>query len=114
MAKRTVLTFESSSDIWPVVEKWAKDKGFREEGEAKSGETAGGKRRKFKRGSGLLMSSAHVEIGQEGKKVELSAWVKGYFAAELDLGRGLFGVLDRWTARRAVNDLLQALGQQPL
>jgi hypothetical protein len=117
MAKRTILRFEINTDIWPIVESWARE---REYGEKTKGNTW----RRYQQGHGTLVAPKLVEVRQEGTKVELQAWISinilsrimflFIMPAELDLGPGFRGAVPRSTARRDVNILLQKLGQPPI
>ena len=120
MAKRTVLDFQIDADIWPTVADWAKRRGFRivEQGQVKSGETSLGKWQRFNKSSVLItlllfLSNVYVEIRQEGKNVQIQAWI-GFYGKDQDLRRGFVGGLPRIFARRDVNDLLRALGQRTI
>ena len=117
MAKRTVVHFETDSDIWSVVESWAKERNYRE----KKRET---NYRLYQQGYGMLVAAKLVQVRQDGKQVEVQAWIHANIVArisalfllpaELDLAPGFRGGLPRSTARRDLNILLQRFGQPPV
>lgn len=114
MEKRTILRFETSRDVWPVVENWAKDRDYREK---KRGDSW----RRYQQGYGMLVLPKMVEVRQEGPNVEIQGWVRNILISrimclfilpsEVDLGKGVGAVIPRSTARRDVNILLERLGQ---
>lgn len=97
-----MLDFETGVDIWLIVESWAKETGYREKGK-------GDNWRRYQKGFGMPLIPKVVEIRQEGKKVQLQAWVGSLFW--MDVGPGLWASLPRSQARKDVNVLLQRLGQ---
>lgn len=117
MAKRTIIRFETESDVWSVVENWAREREYREK-------TRGENWRQYQQGYGLLVLPKMVEVHQEGTTVEIQGWVKNYLLnrimvlflmpAEMDLGKGFLAVIPRSTARRDVNILLGKFGQPPI
>src|SRR4030042_4365071 len=114
MAKRTILRFETGTDIWPVVEAWAKERDYRE---TSRGDTW----RQYRQGYGFMVAPKVVEVHQQGNKVEIQGWENPHWTArilvlflmprEIDLGKGFTASLPRNTARRDVNILLDKLGQ---
>ena len=105
IAGRTELDFETGTDIWLTVESWAKETGYREKAK---GDTW----RRYQKGLGMPFIPKMVEIRQEGKKVQLQAWVGSVVG--MGVGSGLWAMLPRKQARNDVNILLQRLGQPPL
>ena len=116
--RRTVRDFPYSGDIWPMIESWADQTGFVELEKASN-------RRFYRKGGGLLMAPAFLEIRHGGGRVTLEAWVKADFflilnflagqkpETAIDSG-GLTAAVPRKRARQAVNQLLMRLGQQPI
>jgi hypothetical protein len=114
MAKRTVLSFEVNNDIWPVVERWAQERKYREK-------ARGDTWRRYQQGYGMLVAPKLIEVRQERTKVETQGWVHMplinriftlfIMPAEMDLGSGFMGVVPRRMARRDLNVLLEMLGQ---
>ena len=114
MANRTILSFETDTDVWPIVDNWAQQTGYRE---IAKGETW----RRYQKGHGVLVAPKKVEVRQEDKNVQLQAWVNPNLLArmgalflipsEMDIGSGFKGKLPRSQARKDVNILLQRLGQ---
>jgi hypothetical protein len=119
MADRTVLDFEVSFDIGPVVDAWAKANRFGFRGTSPDGT------RNFQRGHGLLIWAMLFRVRQEGSRVHLEAWAHAtlytrlgsLFLIPANMGiesGGIKGALPRGVARTAVNDLLGRLGQTPI
>jgi len=114
MANRTILSFETDTDVWPIVESWAEETAYREIAK-------GDAWRRYQKGYGMLVAPKKVEVRQEGKNVQLQAWVNPNLIArmgalflipsEMDIGSGWKGKLPRSQARKDVNILLQRLGQ---
>ena len=114
MAERTVLNFETDNDIWPTVESWSKETGYKE---IAKGDTW----RRYQKGHGMIAAPKKVEVRQEDKEAQLQAWVNFNLIArigtlflipsEIDVGSGFRGKFPRSQARNDVNILLQRLGQ---
>ncbi len=118
MTKRTPISFQSGQSIWPTVEKWAAENGYKLVSQDGSGRT-------FQKGVGFLVAPMMLSLAQSGDTVAGEAWIRaGLFVrimalfllpAEMGIESGGFkGVLPRKIARTAVNKLLTALGQQPI
>ena len=118
MTKRTTLRFNSATDIWPTVEKWAGENGYKPMGSA-------GPERSYQKGTGLLVAPMKLNIRQENQETNLEAWISAnLFArivslfilpAEMGIESGGFrGVIPRNMARGAINKLLAQLGQPPI
>ena len=119
-AGRTVREFplpDGLDNLWPLVEEWAKENGFRlrESGDA---------RRLYVKAN-LLQVPLCLDILQEGASVHLEAWVKStappmstwsyIMPDEMVLESGnLVGVAPRSVGRKAVNKLLARLSQPPI
>ncbi|BCR04232.1 hypothetical protein DESUT3_13010 [Desulfuromonas versatilis] len=118
MKRRTVCEFVRKAELWPLVDAWSGETGFRlwrEEGD----------RRIYRKGAWLLTAPAFVEISQRQGRVRIEAWVKADFFLVLSLlsGRsaeagiesgGLTAAVPRKRARAALNILLGRLGQKPI
>ena len=117
MAKRTILVFDVNGDIWPVMERWAQEREYRE---IARGDTW----RRYQQGYGMLVAPKKMEARQEGARVEIQGWVHVpllnriftlfLMPAEVDLGKGFWAIIPRSTARRVLNILVQMLGQPPI
>ncbi len=118
MTKRTPISFQSGSSIWPAVEKWAGENGYKQVSQDGSGRT-------FQKGVGFLVAPMMLSLSQNGGAVSGEAWIRaGLFVRicalfmlppEMGIESGGFkGVLPRKIARNAVNKLLAELGQQPI
>ena len=118
MSARTARDFVSSTDLWPIVEAWAR----RSDYELKRSD---GSTRLYQRGHGFWMAAMMLEIGQTGDNVRMEAWVQPNFAArlsalflipaEMGIVSGGFRLgVPRRTARAAVNELLGQLEQPPI
>ena len=118
MDRRTIIEFAGASDIWPVVDKWAGENGYRlkESGDAE---------RLYQKGVGFLVAPMMLKIRRQDQSIHLEAWVRAYFFVRLmslfilpaEMGiksGGLRGVWPRTMAREAVNKLLAQLGQPPI
>ncbi len=115
MNSRTIRDFSVPTDIWPAVERWALAEGFR------LVEDDGTKRR-YQRGSGLIVLPTKLEISQLDGNVNLEAWIHCspinrllslfLLPEEITLeSGGLRAVVPRTIARDAVNRLMIHLGQ---
>ena len=115
MTKRTPIAFQSSTNIWPTVEKWAAENGYKLQSEDATGRT-------YQKGVGFLVAPMMLRLAQDGDQVSGEAWIRAgllvrIFAlfllpAEMGIESGGFkGVLPRKIARTAVNKLLAELGQ---
>jgi hypothetical protein len=116
--RRTVRDFPYTGDVWPLIESWAAQSGFVELEKSSN-------RRLYRKGGGLLMAPAFLEIRHEGGRAVLEAWVKADFFLILSVlsgqkpetaieSGGLTAALPRKRAREAINELLLRLGQQPI
>jgi hypothetical protein len=118
MKGRTVREFTYRGDLWPLVEAWANETGFRLLQQEDSG-------RVYRKGGWLLMAPAFLEIHQRQGRVTLAAWVKADFFLIVSLltgkkaetgieAGGLTAAVPRKRARQALNLLLQRLEQNPV
>lgn len=118
MAKRTELRFGSATDIWPVVEKWAGENGYKQK-------EASGPEKLYQKGSGLLIAPMMLKIRSENQATTLEAWIRAnlfvrimsFFILPAEMGiesGGFRAVIPRNIARGAVNKLLAQLGQPPI
>jgi len=118
MKGRTVREFVYKAEVWPLVDTWAAETGFK----LVSGE---GKRRLYRKGRWPLMAPAFVVIQQIQERVTLESWVKADFFLILSIltgkgpetgieSGGLSAAVPRHRARDAVNQLLKRLNQKPI
>lgn len=118
MNKRTTLRFDSTGDIWSVVEKWASENGYRQKGSE-------GYERSYQKGTGFLVAPMMLKVRHENQETNIEAWIRSnvlvrlmsLFILPAEMGiesGGLKGVLPRNIARKAVNILLAQLGQTPI
>jgi hypothetical protein len=118
MKGRTVRNFTYHGDLWPLVDIWAAETGFR----LLHGETS---RRVYRKGKWLLMAPAFLEIRHEQGGVTIEAWVKADLFLVLSMLKGekpetgiesggLTASVPRKRARQAVNKLLMGLNQKPI
>ncbi len=115
IAKRTILDFPFSGDLWAVVEPWASQNGYRQ----KEGDAS---RRLYQKGVGFLVAPMMVEVRHNSDQVHLEAWARfnlftrlsSFFILPEEMGiesGGFRAVVPRNIARAAVNKLLPQLGQ---
>ena len=118
MDTRTSLRFNNAGDIWPVIEKWADEHGYRQ----KEGM---GTERLYQKGVGFLVAPMMLKVKHENQETHLEAWIRANLAvrlaslfilpAEMGIESGGFkAVLPRNMARKAVNALLTQLEQPPI
>jgi hypothetical protein len=118
MKGRTVRNFTYHGDLWPLVDIWAAETGFR----LLHGETS---RRVYRKGKWLLMAPAFLEIRHEQGRVMIETWVKADLFLVLSILKGkepetgiesggLTASVPRKRAREAVNKLLKRLNQKPI
>lgn len=117
--KRTVVTFQTSGDPWPVIAAWAQKHRFMPR------EPQTGNIKLFQKGSGFLTAAMRAQFTLRGDQMELQAWLPiSIFAriaalfmlpAEMHIRSGGFrAVLPRKLARDAVNELLLQVGAPPI
>ena len=115
MADRTIIEFNHTGDVLPVVEAWAKQNGYKLNGNE-------GTARVFKKGTGFLVAPMLLSIEASSGRVRLQAWVRFNLLArmqtlfmlpkEMSIESGGFrGSIPKKMARTAVNKLLGQLGQ---
>ncbi len=113
MTTRTKLSFPSSRDIWPAVERWSKI----ENAELKS---SGGSERLYQKG-GLMTAPMMYKFRQSAGEVAVEAWIPSttfqracsFFMLPPEMGvdsGGVKAALIRKVARQALNQLLHELG----
>ena len=118
MSKRTQISFQSGNSIWPAVEKWAGENGYKPVSQD-------GNERTFQKGVGFLVAPMMLRFAQNGDAVTGEAWIRAGLVVrimalfllppEMGIESGGFkGVLPRKIARGAVNKLLAELGAQPI
>ena len=118
MNKRTTLRFDSTGDIWPVVEKWANENGYRQKESV-------GHEKLYQKGVGFFVAPMMLKVRHENQETNVEAWIRAnilvrfmslfILPSEMGIESGGFrGVLPRNIARKAVNMLLAQLGQSPI
>jgi len=118
MNKRTTFRFNSTDDIWPIVEKWANENGYNQKESMKN-------ERVYQKGTGFLVAPMMLKVRQENQETIIEAWIRAniivrlmsFFILPSEMGiesGGFRGVLPRKIARKAVNTLLAQLGQSPI
>ncbi len=118
MNKRTPISFPYSESIWPTVEKWAVENGFKPVFQSST-------ERIFQKGVGFLVAPMMLSISQKREEVRGEAWIRSgllvrifsMFMLPPEMGiepGGIKGVLPRKIARTAVNNLLARLGQKSI
>ena len=118
MKKRTIIRFSSTGDVWPVVEKWANENGYKPKESA-------GQERTYQKGVGFLVAPMMLKVRHENQETNIEAWIRAnilvrlmsFFILPAEMGiesGGVRGVLPRNIARKAVNALLAQLGQSPI
>lgn len=118
MKGRTVREFVCKAEIWPLVDVWATETGFRLM-------RSEGARRLYRKGRWPLMAPSFIEIHQEKGRVLLESWVKADFFLIFNIltgkspetgieSGGLSAAVPRKRAREAVNQLLRRLNQKPI
>jgi hypothetical protein len=118
MKKRTTLRFKNTSDIWPVVEKWAGENEYKQKESVRH-------ERLYQKGEGLLVGPMMLRVRCENQETEIEAWVRAtvlvrlmslfILPSEMGIESGGFrGVVPRSMARKAVNTLLAQFGQSPI
>lgn len=118
MTKRTRISFQFAESIWPAVEKWAAENGFKPVFQSST-------ERIFQKGVGFLVAPMMLSISQKREEVKGEAWIRAgllvrifsLFMLPPEMGiesGGIKGMLPRKIARTAVNRLLAELGQQPI
>ncbi|MBU1241358.1 hypothetical protein KKF84_01450 [Myxococcota bacterium] len=118
MANRTTVTFTHEGELWPLVDQWATQNGFRS---VTTQESA----RLLQKGSGFFVAPMMVDMELDNNQVRLEAWIQvGLLARILSLfilpgemsieSGGVRAALPRSIARKAVNNLLASLNQPPI
>jgi len=118
MKNRTVREFTYRGDLWPLVDAWVAETGYRLEQQEDG-------HRLYRKGFPLVMAPSMVEITEQKGRVTLQAWVKAdpYLFLAILTGRtpemaidssGLTATVPRRRAREMVNILLRKLGQSKI
>lgn len=112
---RTTRALRFQGDIWPIVDQWAAQNGYKLVGTDQASRT-------YQRGVGFWVAPQMCRIGWSGAGYVLEAWVYlplinriftlGLMPAELIIeGSGFVGAVPRSKAKYQVNLFLQALGE---
>ena len=115
MTRRTAVQFRCDDEIWPIVDKWARENGYGEK-ESTSNE------RTYQKGSGFWVSPMMLKVGCHDQETTIEAWTRisplvrllSLFILPSEMGiesGGFRGVLPKSIARKAVNKLLAQVGQ---
>lgn len=115
MAKRTFIEFDYSGDVWPIIESWAKENGYRAKG-------ANGATRLFQKGIGFLAAPMMLSAEASSGHVQIQAWVRCNLLVRISAlfilpsemsieSGGMRAALPRKIARTAVNKLLAQFSQ---
>jgi hypothetical protein len=110
--------FAYAVPLWPVADAWARRQVYLLDRHSDT-------QRLYKKGIGVLTAPRMVEISLTGSLVHLEAWVRTplpsrimslfLLPGEITIEGGGFRLfVPRRLGRAEVNDLLQALGQQPI
>jgi hypothetical protein len=115
---RTVREFQSSADVWGILDAWAAQTGYNllEQDQAS---------RTYNRGTGFWIFPQRLMMAYTGQGYRMETWVicsglnrivtLGLMPPELRVEKGGFAaVIPRDKAREQVNQLMQALGQPPI
>jgi hypothetical protein len=117
--KRTVVTFTVKGDPWPTIGSWAHQHRFHPR-EPQTGDT-----KLFQKGTGLFTAPMRAQFTKRGNQIEMQAWVHMplltrimalfLLPAEMNLRSGGFrAMVPRSMARKAVNELLEKVGADPI
>lgn len=115
MKGRTIISFDVNTDIWPVINQWANENGYKKKEESGSPVL-------FQKGVGFLVAPMMFQVHIENQRVHIETWVRAnllvrLFAlflipAEMAIESGGVKMLvPRKIARHAVNKLMERLGQ---
>lgn len=119
MATRTVREFSSDRNIWPAAGDWAQRWGY---SGGKSDETT----QLYVRNHGFLGPQSKVQISQSEGNVRIEGWLEANMLKQIQYlmllpaeagmeSSAFFGAVPpRRDARRAFNNLLSALGEEPV
>lgn len=118
MTRRTRITFQPTVQVWPILESWAEEQGFRLRETLPSG-------RLYQKGVGFWVAPMMLEVQCTDSECTLVAWVRVnlfvrlmcFFILPSEMGvesEGFRGTLPRSIARNALNKLLPRLGQPPI
>ena len=118
MYNRTVIEFRSDTDIWPVIDTWASDNGFRLK-------VPGDTERLYQKGVGFLVAPMMLNVKRDHQKIRMEAWINvNLFVrlvtlflvpSEMGIESGGFRlVAPRSIARKAVNSLLGQFGESAI
>jgi len=118
MNSRTILRFKSAGDIWPIVNRWASQNGYKLKQSV-------GRECLFQKGIGFWVAPMMLKVKQENQETIIEAWVRAnlfvrisslfILPAEMEIASGgLKAVIPRNMARKAVNTLLAQLNQPPI
>lgn len=115
---RTVREFQSSADVWNILDSWAAQAGYQLVEQDQISRT-------YNRGTGFWILPQSVKTTYMGQGYRIEAWVwlpllsrivtLGLMPPELRIESGGFvAVIPRNKAREQVNMLMQMLGQPPI
>ncbi len=117
MNKSTILEFtvDNVDKTWEVIQRWAEEKNYKPKESTGAGKL-------FQKGTGFMVAPMMLEVTIEGQSVRLEAWIRAnLFVRSISLfilpaqmgieSGGIKGAAPRKIARKAVNALLEQLGQ---
>ncbi|MCP5049518.1 MAG: hypothetical protein GY940_20270 [bacterium] len=117
MERRTIIDFNVDyvDKTWNVINQWAQENNY------KPKESTGPAKR-FQKGTGFLVAPMMFEVTIDGGAVHMEAWIRAnllnrifsLFILPAEMGipsGGVKAVAPRKIARKAVNKLLEQLGQ---
>ena len=118
MSSRTTLKFHHEGNVWPVVEKWASENGYRQK-------EALGTERTYQKGVGFLVAPMMLRVRNDNQETMIDAWIRvnvvvrlmALFIVPSEMGiesGGFRLIAPRSIARTAINKLLAQLGQPPI
>jgi len=118
MEKRTKIVFDFNDPVWVIADNWAIENRYKIKESSSSWKL-------FQKGTGFLVAPMMLKIDRQGNCVSIEAWVRAnlfvrafslfILPAEMEIkSGGLRGAAPRAIARKAVNNLLNALGQEKI
>lgn len=118
MSARTVRSFAAEGDFWGTVDAWAAESRYALKESDQSWKL-------YQKGKGFWVAPMMVEIREAEGEVHIAAWIRvplftrlmALFMLPSEMGiesGGFRAVVPRNMARKAVNQLLEKLGQPPI
>ncbi len=117
MERRTIIDFtiDNEEETWKVINQWAQENNYKPKESTGQGKL-------FQKGTGFLVAPMMFEVTIEGQALHMEAWIRAnllnrifsLFILPAEMGipsGGIKAVAPRKIARKAVNKLLEQLGQ---